>query len=145
MSQETLTPEQILSHERETAYLQRHAYTYFRRAKDIGWCAHLLKRQSCAALPAKSCAFPEVINDHIRVYKNRKGFPVITCQPYVAPKDYARVAGIVAEFAARWGLYFRMSNEESWWNPGQTILIELWGKEPADSLRQVLATAEVGR
>lgn len=111
----------------ERAFCHRHGYRRWEGANKVNWCAHLLHRRSCSLVQGP-CRIPSPISDHVRVYKSRRGYPVIVSQPYCAPERYAELTAVAADFAKQWGLFFRIANEESWWNTGRTILIELWGK-----------------
>lgn len=122
--------EQVLQRERETEFCRRHFYRPFHDAGRLTWCAHLLFKKPCPYDIVRDCRIPDILWDHPRVYRDDKGHPVLTLQPYIAPKEYAAVAQEATQFAARWNLYFRISNEESWWNPGRSILIEFWGDSP---------------
>ncbi len=51
---------------------------------------------------------------------------VFTIQPYVVftSTSMARLVERHGDFAAKEGLIVRVSEKDSWWNPGETVLIE---------------------
>jgi hypothetical protein len=73
--------------------------------------------------------------DHTRWFKDRAGNFIFTSQPYVTDSDEQRQADerktMEAQhqaIAERLGLAFRMSEDESWWYPGRTVLLEYKSK-----------------
>jgi hypothetical protein len=127
--------QEIFNEAVERAFCHRHGYMRFKSAAKVNWCAHTLLGQCCPHLITadQDCHIPRGLWDHPRIYSDHKGHPVIIVQPYASPEEYVKIAASAAHFASQWNLYFRISNEESWWNPGRTTLIEFWGKWAAGS------------
>jgi hypothetical protein len=110
----------------ERAFCKRHGYIAPRGYSWSCACAHLLRREKCPK-DSRDCTptHPRVW-DHISVYTRiADGRNVIVCQPYCQYHDYDNVADLVKKFSAKWGLNYRISNEESFHFPGKTLLIEL--------------------
>jgi hypothetical protein len=114
---------------RESAFLARHGY---QRAKNYqGVCAHLLRGEPCPDFSASAdCRLRIGVWSNVRVViRDADGTPIITIQPLCSPHDYALITRVAAEFAAKWGLNFLVSSEESWFDPGKTILIAFLRRE----------------
>jgi hypothetical protein len=62
--------------------------------------------------------------DHQIWFKDAQGRFIFTSQPYCPPEGRTELAARHQAFADRLGVAFRMSAEESWWYPGQTVLLE---------------------
>ena len=90
------------------------------------FCAHNLKEEPC---PVKSgpCHFHAPFFDHLDFFREKEtGRLRLVSQPYGDANENLTAA--VAAWATKWDLKFRISAEDSWWNPGKTVLIEFQEK-----------------
>jgi hypothetical protein len=133
----------------EQAFCKRHGYLVPRGYSWSNACAHLIRREQCpkdsrdcdlAGWASKHGQSRLLVWDHISVYvRIADGRSVIISQPYSSPGCYETVTPLVKSFAERWGLYFAISNEESWYRPGHTLLIEL---SPLPSQKEIAKIAK---
>ena len=77
----------------------------------------------------RPCANPPQ-RDHTEFFKRPDGKLMYTSQPYMGRAiQGANIEAFRIEleaWAAGFGLSIRISEEDSWWNPGRTILYEVW-------------------
>jgi len=71
--------------------------------------------------------------DHTEFFKRPDGKLMFTSQPYMGRAiQGANIEAFKVEleaWAASFGLSIRISEEDSWWNPGKTILYEMWKEQ----------------
>jgi len=100
-------------------------------------CAHLLLQQDCP--PGSSGCQPDPDwgwRDHVSVYTRvADGKTVIVYQPYCPPTNYNSINDSVKAFADKWGLKYMISNEQSFYRPGRSLLIELCAPLPVSEFK----------